>query len=76
MESTIAQWQNSLKIVQKYKGEEINILMIDDFSKQQINSIIWATNETPFAIKLKDENINVYWRLIDGVKTFMILIKC
>ncbi|WP_253301157.1 hypothetical protein [Spiroplasma endosymbiont of Phyllotreta cruciferae] len=66
MESTIAQWQGSLKIVQKYKGEEINVLMIDDFSKQPINSTIWANNETPFAIKLKDENNNVYWKLIDG----------
>ncbi|PQM31426.1 hypothetical protein [Spiroplasma poulsonii] len=66
MESTIAQWQNSLKIVQKYKGEEINILTIDDFNKQPINSTIWANNETPFAIKLKDENNNVYWKLIDG----------
>ncbi|WP_338955970.1 hypothetical protein [Spiroplasma endosymbiont of Polydrusus cervinus] len=37
MESTIAQWQDSLKIVQKHKGEEINILTIDDFSKQPIN---------------------------------------
>ncbi|WP_419334154.1 hypothetical protein [Spiroplasma endosymbiont of Sarcophaga variegata] len=66
MESTIAQWQDSLKIVQKYKGEEINILTIDDFNKQPINSTIWANNETPFAIKLKDENNNVYWKLIDG----------
>ncbi|WP_425377648.1 hypothetical protein [Spiroplasma endosymbiont of Polydrusus pterygomalis] len=66
MESTIAQWQDSLKIVQKHKGEEINILTIDDFSKQSINSTIWANNETPFAIKLKDENNNVYWKLIDG----------
>ncbi|WP_338991043.1 hypothetical protein [Spiroplasma endosymbiont of Seladonia tumulorum] len=66
MESTIAQWQGSLKIVQKYKGEEINILTIDDFNKQPINSTIWANNETPFAIKLKDENNNVYWKLIDG----------
>ncbi|MBW3058201.1 MAG: hypothetical protein CXB60_03430 [Spiroplasma poulsonii] len=66
MESTIAQWQNSLKIVQKYKGEEINILTIDDFNKQPINSTIWSNNETPFAIKLKDENNNVYWKLIDG----------
>ncbi len=66
MEITIAQWQNSLKIVQKYKGEEINILTIDDFNKQPINSTIWANNETPFAIKLKDENNNVYWKLIDG----------
>jgi hypothetical protein len=66
MESTIAQWQDSLKIVQKYKGEEINILTIDDFNKQPINSNIWANNETPFAIKLKDENSNVYWKLIDG----------
>ncbi len=66
MESTIAQWQNSLKILQKYKGEEINILTIDDFNKQPINSTIWANNETPFAIKLKDENNNVYWKLIDG----------
>ncbi|WP_338955195.1 hypothetical protein [Spiroplasma endosymbiont of Polydrusus cervinus] len=66
MESTIAQWQDSLKIVQKDKGEEINILTIDDFSKQPINSTIWANNETPFAIKLKDENSNVYWKLIDG----------
>ncbi len=39
-ESTIVKWQNSLKIVQKYKGEEINILTIDDFSKQPINSIM------------------------------------
>ncbi len=54
MESTIAQWQNSLKILQKYKGEEINILTIDYFSKQPINSTIWANNEPPFAIKLKD----------------------
>ncbi len=60
MESTIAQWQDSLKIVQKYKGEEINILTIDDFNKQPINSTIWANNETPFAIKLKDENNNLY----------------
>ncbi len=66
MEITIAQWQNSLKIVQKYNGEEINILTIDDFNKQPINSTIWANNETPFAIKLKDENNNVYWKLIDG----------
>ncbi|QED24976.1 hypothetical protein [Spiroplasma citri] len=66
MESTIAQWQGSLKIVQKYKGEEINILTIDDFNKQPINSTIWANNETPFAIKLKDENENNYWKLIDG----------
>lgn len=66
MESTIAQWQNSLKIVQKYKGEEINILTIDDFKNQSVNSTIWANNETPFAIKLKDENNNVYWKLIDG----------
>ncbi len=66
MESTIVQWQNSLKIVQKYKGEEINILTIDDFNKQPINSTIWANNETPFSIKLKDENNNVYWKLIDG----------
>ncbi|WP_338992387.1 hypothetical protein [Spiroplasma endosymbiont of Seladonia tumulorum] len=66
MESTIAQWQGSLKIVQKYKGEEINILTIDDFKNQPINSTIWANNETPFAIKLKDENNNVYWKLIDG----------
>ncbi|WP_342256267.1 hypothetical protein [Spiroplasma endosymbiont of Poecilobothrus nobilitatus] len=66
MESTIAQWQGSLKIVQKYKGEDINILTIDDFSKQPIKSTIWANNETPFAIKLKDENNNVYWKLIDG----------
>ncbi len=66
MESTIAQWQDSLKIVQKYKGEEINILTIADFNKQPINSTIWANNETPFAIKLKDENSNVYWKLIDG----------
>ncbi len=66
MESTIAQWQDSLKIVQKYKGEEIIILTIDDFNKQPINSTIWANNETPFAIKLKDENNNVYWKLIDG----------
>ncbi|ALA97357.1 P123 [Spiroplasma kunkelii CR2-3x] len=66
MESTIAQWQGSLKIVQKYKGKEINILMIDDFKKQPINSTIWANNETPFAIKLKDENENIYWKLIDG----------
>ncbi len=66
MESTIAQWQDSLKIVQKHKGEEINILTIDDFNKQPINSTIWANNETPFAIKLKDENNNVYWKLIDG----------
>ncbi|WP_419333857.1 hypothetical protein [Spiroplasma endosymbiont of Sarcophaga variegata] len=66
MESTIAQWQDSLKIVQKYKGEEINILTIDDFNKQPINSTIWVNNETPFAIKLKDENNNVYWKLIDG----------
>ncbi|MBW3058564.1 MAG: hypothetical protein CXB60_05570 [Spiroplasma poulsonii] len=66
MESTIAQWQDSLKIVQKYKGEEINILTIDDFKNQSINSTIWANNETPFAIKLKDENSNVYWKLIDG----------
>ncbi|WP_348735163.1 hypothetical protein [Spiroplasma endosymbiont of Ammophila pubescens] len=40
MESTIAQWQGSLKIVQKYKGEEINILTIDDFKNQPINSTI------------------------------------
>ncbi|WP_424526442.1 hypothetical protein [Spiroplasma endosymbiont of Glossina fuscipes fuscipes] len=66
MESTIAQWQGSLKIIQKYKGEEINILTIDDFKNQPINSTIWANNETPFAIKLKDENNNVYWKLIDG----------
>ncbi len=66
MESTIAQWQGSLKIVQKYKGEEINILTIDDFTNQPINSIIWDNNETPFAIKLKDENSNVYWKLIDS----------
>ncbi|WP_419334122.1 hypothetical protein [Spiroplasma endosymbiont of Sarcophaga variegata] len=66
MESTIAQWQDSLKIVQKYKGEEINILTIDDFNKQPINSTIWVNNETPFAIKLKDENNNIYWKLIDG----------
>ncbi|WP_348736470.1 hypothetical protein [Spiroplasma endosymbiont of Ammophila pubescens] len=66
MESTIAQWQGSLKIVQKYKGEEINILTIDDFKNQPINSTIWANNETPFAIKLKDENNNIYWKLIDG----------
>ncbi|WP_338990213.1 hypothetical protein [Spiroplasma endosymbiont of Seladonia tumulorum] len=66
MKSTIAQWQGSLKIVQKYKGEEINILTIDDFKNQPINSTIWANNETPFAIKLKDENNNVYWKLIDG----------
>ncbi|WP_425378313.1 hypothetical protein [Spiroplasma endosymbiont of Polydrusus pterygomalis] len=66
MESTIAQWQDSLKIVQKHKGEKIKILTIDDFSKQSINSTIWANNETPFAIKLKDENNNVYWKLIDG----------
>ncbi|WP_419333898.1 hypothetical protein [Spiroplasma endosymbiont of Sarcophaga variegata] len=66
MESTIAQWQDSLKIVQKYKGEEINILTIDDFKNQPVNSTIWANNETPFAIKLKDENNNVYWKLIDG----------
>ncbi|KAF0849773.1 hypothetical protein [Spiroplasma poulsonii] len=66
MESTIAQWQDSLKIVQKYKGEEINILTVDDFKNQPINSTIWANNETPFAIKLKDENNNVYWKLIDG----------
>ncbi|WP_338966489.1 MULTISPECIES: hypothetical protein [unclassified Spiroplasma] len=66
MESTIAQWQDSLKIVQKYKGEEINILTIDDFNKQPVNSTIWANNETPFAIKLKDENNNIYWKLIDG----------
>ncbi|WP_338992572.1 hypothetical protein [Spiroplasma endosymbiont of Seladonia tumulorum] len=66
MESTIAQWQGSLKIVQKYKGEEINILTIDDFKNQPINSTIWANNKTPFAIKLKDENNNVYWKLIDG----------
>ncbi|MBW3058939.1 MAG: hypothetical protein CXB60_07795 [Spiroplasma poulsonii] len=66
MESTIAQWQNSLKIVQKYKGEEIIILTVDDFKNQPINSTIWANNETPFAIKLKDENNNVYWKLIDG----------
>ncbi|QIA73188.1 hypothetical protein GL982_05950 [Spiroplasma citri] len=66
MESTIAQWQGSLKIVQKYKGEEINILTIDDFKNQPINSTIWANNETPFAIKLKDENENNYWKLIDG----------
>ncbi|WP_424525589.1 hypothetical protein [Spiroplasma endosymbiont of Glossina fuscipes fuscipes] len=66
MESTIVQWQGSLKIVQKYKGEEINILTIDDFKNQPINSTIWANNETPFAIKLKDENNNVYWKLIDG----------
>ncbi|ALA96972.1 P123 [Spiroplasma kunkelii CR2-3x] len=56
MESTIAQWQGSLKIVQKYKGKEINILTIDDFKKQPVDSTIWANNETPFAIKLKDEN--------------------
>ncbi len=31
MENTIAQWQGSLKIVQKYKGEEITILTIDNF---------------------------------------------
>ncbi|WP_425377878.1 hypothetical protein [Spiroplasma endosymbiont of Polydrusus pterygomalis] len=66
MESTIAQWQYSLKIVQKYKGEETKILTIDDFNNQSINSTIWANNETPFAIKLKDENNNVYWKLIDG----------
>ncbi|UZQ30667.1 MAG: hypothetical protein OHM56_03810 [Spiroplasma phoeniceum] len=66
MESTIAQWQGSLKIVQKYKGEEIKILTIDDFKNQPINSTIWANNETPFGIKLKDENSNVYWKLIDG----------
>ncbi|WP_419333889.1 hypothetical protein [Spiroplasma endosymbiont of Sarcophaga variegata] len=66
MESTIAQWQDSLKIVQKYKGEEINILTVDDFNKQPVNSTIWANNETPFAIKLKDENNNIYWKLIDG----------
>ncbi|WP_425379250.1 hypothetical protein [Spiroplasma endosymbiont of Polydrusus pterygomalis] len=66
MESTIAQWQDSLKIVQKYKGEEINILTIDDFKNQPVNSTIWANNETLFAIKLKDENNNVYWKLIDG----------
>ncbi|AXF96864.1 hypothetical protein [Spiroplasma phoeniceum] len=66
MESTIAQWQGSLKIVQKYKGEEINILTIDDFKNQPINSTIWANNEKPFAIKLKDENENNYWKLIDG----------
>ncbi|PQM29796.1 hypothetical protein [Spiroplasma poulsonii] len=30
---------NSLKIVQKYKGEEINILTIDDFNKQPINQL-------------------------------------
>ncbi|KAF0852118.1 hypothetical protein [Spiroplasma poulsonii] len=66
MESTIAQWQDSLKIVQKYKGEEINILTIDDFNKQPVDSTIWTNNETPFAIKLKGENINYYWKLIDG----------
>ncbi len=66
MESTIAQWKSSLKIVQKYKGEEINILTIDDFKNQPINSTIWANNETPFAVKLKDKNNNVYWKLIDG----------
>ncbi len=66
MESTIVQWQGSLKIVQKYKGEEINILTIDDFKNEPVNSTIWANNETPFAIKLKDENNNVYWKLIDG----------
>ncbi len=66
MESTIAQWKSSLKIVQKHKGEEINILTIDDFKNQPINSTIWANNETPFAVKLKDENNNVYWKLIDG----------
>ncbi|UZQ30929.1 MAG: hypothetical protein OHM56_05375 [Spiroplasma phoeniceum] len=66
MESTIAQWQGSLKIVQKYKGEEIKILTIDDFKNQPINSTIWANNETPFGIKLKDENSNVYWKLIYG----------
>ncbi|WP_277948766.1 hypothetical protein [Spiroplasma poulsonii] len=27
---------NSLKIVQKYKGEEINILTIDDFINNQL----------------------------------------
>ncbi|WP_425380107.1 hypothetical protein [Spiroplasma endosymbiont of Stenodema calcarata] len=70
MESTIAQWQNSLKIVQKYKGEEINILTIDDFKNQPINSTIWANNETPFAIKLNDENNNVYWKLIDGANIY------
>ncbi|WP_425380053.1 hypothetical protein [Spiroplasma endosymbiont of Stenodema calcarata] len=70
MESTIAQWQNSLKIVQKYKGEEINILTIDDFKNQPINSNIWANNETPFAIKLNDENNNVYWKLIDGANIY------
>ncbi|WP_374695857.1 hypothetical protein [Spiroplasma endosymbiont of Polydrusus formosus] len=66
MENTIVKWQNSLKIVQKYKGEEINILTIDDFSKQPINSTILVNNEILFVIKLKDKNSNVYWKLIDG----------
>ncbi|WP_374696565.1 hypothetical protein [Spiroplasma endosymbiont of Polydrusus formosus] len=39
-ESTIVKWQNSLKIVQKYKGEEINILTMDDFKNQPVNSIM------------------------------------
>ncbi|WP_400249401.1 PTS transporter subunit IIC, partial [Spiroplasma sp. ald] len=73
MESTIAQWQDSLKIVQKYKGKEINILTIDDFNKQPVDSTIWANNETPFAIKLKDENNNVYWKLIDGENIYDII---
>ncbi len=40
----IAQWQDSLKIAQKHRGEEINILTLDYFGKQTINSIIWANN--------------------------------
>ncbi len=53
IESTIAQWQGGLKIVQKYRGEEINILTIDDFKNQPINATIWANNETPFRNKIK-----------------------
>ncbi|AHF61006.1 hypothetical protein P344_03430 [Spiroplasma mirum ATCC 29335] len=66
MESTIAQWQESLKIVQKYKGEEIKLLTADNFKNQPINSTVWANNETAFAMKLKDENNNMYWKIFDG----------
>ncbi len=27
---------------------------------------LWSNNKTLFVIKLKDENNNVYWKLIDG----------
>ncbi len=44
IENTIIQWQGSLKIVQKYKGEEINILTIYYFKNQPVNATIWANN--------------------------------